>query len=125
MGMQKHPHKTENWKHPRKPRRTCKSGQQKPARKTKKTQRAPARPQVLLPQEDIQGFFAALFALIAPQRFQKLAQYRNSKRGRPPELPLSDLLASLLFHFLCSAGTASEHLFHLLGRQLSDSSISA
>jgi hypothetical protein len=124
MGMQKHPRKTENSKHPLKPRRTSKSGEQKPARKTKKTQRAPARPQVLSPQEDIQGFFAALFALIAPQRFQKLAQYRNSNRGRPPELPLPDLLASLLFHFLCSAGTASEHLFQLLGRQLSDSSIS-
>lgn len=64
------------------------------------------RPQVTSPQDDIYGFFAALFALIAPGRFERLAEYRNSKRGRPPELPLPDLLAALLFHFLCGAGTA-------------------
>ncbi len=71
----------------------------------------------------IHGFFAALFALIAPHRFERLAEYRNSKRGRPPKLPLPDLLAALLFHFLCGAGTASEHLFQLLGRRLGESGI--
>ena len=124
MGMQKHPRHTKNSKRPPKRRPTPKPPTTKRPRKTKETQSAPPRPQVLSPQEDIHGFFAALFALIAPQRFEKLAQYRNSNRGRPPELPLSDLLASLLFHFLCGAGTASEHMFQLLGRKLSDSSIS-
>src|SRR5712671_5100118 len=99
MGMQKHP---------RKP-----SGRQ-----------TPQRPQVTSPRDDIYGFFAALFALIAPGRFERLAEYKNSKRGRPPELSLPDLLAALLFHFLCGAGTASEHMFQLLGRKLSDSTIS-
>lgn len=82
-----------------------------------------ARPQVTSPRGDIHGFFAALFAVITPGRFGRLAEYRNSKRGRPPELPLPDLLAALLFHFLCGAGTASEHMFQLLGRQLCNSAI--
>jgi len=98
-------------KHPRKS-----SGQHTP-------RCANPRPQVTSLQEDIHGFFAALFALIAPSRFEKLVGYRNSKRGRPPEVPLPDLLAALLFHFLCGAGTASEHLFQLLGRRLCDSAI--
>src|SRR6266542_3770584 len=84
MGMQKHP---------RKP-----SGRQ-----------TPQRPPVTSPQEDIYGFFAALFALIAPGRFERLAEYRNSKRGRPPELSLPNVLAALLFQ--------------LLGRRLCDSAI--
>jgi hypothetical protein len=32
-------------------------------------------------------------------------------------------LAALLFHFLCGAGVASEHMFQLLGRRISDSAI--
>jgi hypothetical protein len=102
MGMQKHPRQSSDRRRP---------------------QRSNPRPPVTSPQEDIHGFFAALFALIAPGRFERLAEYRNSKRGRPPELPLPDLLAALLFHFLCGAGTASEHLFQLLGRRLGDSAI--
>jgi Transposase DDE domain len=102
MGMQKRPRKSNG-------RHTPQSGH--------------SRPQVTSPQEDIHGFFAALFGLIAPGRFERLAEHRNSKRGRPPELPLPDLLAALLFHFLCGAGTASEHLFQLLGRRLCDSAI--
>jgi hypothetical protein len=74
--------------------------------------------------EDTHGFFAALFALIAPERFVRLANYKNSRRGRPAELPLPDLLASLLFHLVCGAGTAAEHMFQLLGWGLSDSAIS-
>jgi hypothetical protein len=102
MGMQKHPRQSSD---------------------RRRLQRSNPRPPVTSPQEDIHGFFAALFALIAPGRFERLAEYRNSKRGRPPELPLPDLLAALLFHFLCGAGTASEHLFQLLGRRLGDSAI--
>ena len=102
MGMQRHPRKSNGQRTPR-----C----------------ANPRPQVTSPQEDIHRFFAALFALIAPSRFEKLAEYRNSRRGRPPELPLTDLLAALLFHFLCGAGVASEHMFQLLGRGISDSAI--
>ncbi len=102
MGMQKHLRKS--------------SGRHPP-------QRVHPRPQVTSPQADVYGFFAALFALIAPGRFERLVEYRNSKRGRPPELPLPDLLAALLFHFLCGAGTASEHMFQLLGRRLCDSAI--
>ena len=75
------------------------------------------------PLDDTHGFFAALFALIAPERFARLANYKNSRRGRPAELPLPDLLASLLFHFACGAGTAAEHMFQLLGWGVSDSAI--
>jgi hypothetical protein len=103
MGMQKHPRQ--------------RSGRHTP-------QPANRRPQVTSPQDDIYGFFAALFALIAPGRFERLTEYKNSNRGRPPELSLPDVLAALLFHFLCGAGTASEHMFQLLGRNLSDSAIS-
>jgi len=102
MGMQKHPHRRSSRHTP---------------------QPVNARPQVTSPQDDIYGFFAALFALIAPGRFERLVEYKNSKRGRPPELSLPDLLAALLFHFLCGAGTASEHMFQLLGRRLCDSAI--
>ncbi len=102
MGMRKHSH---------------------PSSSRQRTQQAKPRPPVSSPQEDIHGFFAALLALIAPERFEKLAKYRRSKRGRPPELPLTDLLAALLFHFLCGAGTASEHMFQLLGRAICDSAI--
>lgn len=102
MGMQKHPRKSNS---------------------RGMAQHGNPRPQVTSPQEDIYGFFAALFALIAPHRFETLAEYRNSKRGRPPELLLPDLLAALLFHFLCGAGTASEHMFQLLGRGLCESAI--
>jgi hypothetical protein len=87
------------------------------------SQRSTQSPPVASSQEDIHGFFAALFALIAPSRFDKLAEYRNSPRGRRPQLPLTDLLAALLFHFLCGAGTAGEHMFQLLGRGINDSSI--
>lgn len=86
--------------------------------------RAKAPTRINPPLDDTHGFFAALFALIAPDRFERLTNYRNSKRGRPAELPLPDLLASLLFHFACGAGTAAEHMFQLLGWGLSDSAIS-
>jgi hypothetical protein len=103
MGMRKHSHKT---------------------KLDKIAQRAAARAQVKSPLDDTHGFFAALFALIAPHRFAKLADYKNSQRGRPAELPLPDLLAALLFHFACGTGTAAEHMFQLLGWGLSDSAIS-
>jgi hypothetical protein len=103
MGMRKHSHKT-------------KLGNI--------TKRATAPTHVQSPLDDTHGFFAALFALIAPDRFARLVNYRNSKRGRPAELPLPDLLASLLFHFACGAGTAAEHMCQLLGWGLSDSAIS-
>jgi hypothetical protein len=90
-------------------------------RKTKK--QGPSSPPSSSLRADVHGFFAALFDLIATERFTLLAQHKNSKRGRPPELPLTDLLAALLFHFLCGAGTAAEHLCQLLGRSLSDSAI--
>jgi hypothetical protein len=102
MGMRKHTQKSNN---------------------TKSPSRTQTAPQVVSPREDIHGFFAALFGLLAPDRFEKLAEHRNSHRGRPAELPLPDLLAALLFHFLCGAGTAAEHLFQLLGRRLCNSAI--
>ena len=88
------------------------------------TSSAKERIEATSPLDDTHGFFAALFALIAPERFLRLANYRTSKRGRPAELPLPDLLACLLFHFACGAGTAAEHMFQLLGWGLSDSAIS-
>jgi hypothetical protein len=87
------------------------------------TPRTKSPTRVSSPVADTHGFFAALFALIAPERFARLANYRNSNRGRPALLPLSDLLASLLFPFACGAGTAAEHMFQLLGRGLTDSAI--
>jgi hypothetical protein len=90
----------------------------------RRTPRAKAPVQVNSPLADTHGFFAALFALIAPEHFARLANYKNSQRGRPAELSLPDLLASLLFHFACGAGTAAEPMFQLLGRGVSDSAIS-
>ena len=101
-------------------------GMRKYARHRNATKTAPnasSRPASGSPRTDVHGFFAALFDLIAPHRFEQLAQDKNSQRGRPPELPLPDLLAALLFHFLCGAGTAAEHLGQLLGRTLSNSAI--
>jgi hypothetical protein len=89
----------------------------------KTSSRVPPRPPVSTHRADVHGFFAALFNLIAPDRFERLAQYKKSQRGRPPELPLPDLLAGLLFHFLCGVGTAAEHVGQLLGRAWSDSGI--
>ena len=88
------------------------------------TPRAKAPIRANSPLEDTHGFFAALFALITPGRFAQLAHYRNSQRGRPAELPLPDLLTALLFHFVCGAGTAAEHMLQLLGWGISDSAIS-
>ena len=76
------------------------------------------------PAEPTHGFFAALFGLITPKRFARLANCKTSKRGRPAQFALTDLLASLLFHFICGTGTAAEHMWQLLGKGLSDSAIS-
>jgi len=92
-------------------------------KRRKVTQRAQS-PKSVTPSAPTHGFFAALFALISPKRFARLANYKTSNRGRPAELALTDLLASLLFHFVCGAGTAAEHMFQLLGKGLSDSAIS-
>ena len=93
------------------------------AKLDRRAPRAKASIELHPPLDDTHGFFAALFALIAPERFARLANYRNSPRGRPAELSLPDLLASLLFHFACGAGTAAEHMFQRLGWGVSDSAI--
>jgi hypothetical protein len=92
--------------------------------KRKKVTKRNKSPNRVTPAEPTHGFFAALFGLITPKRFARLANFRTSKRGRPAQLALTDLLASLLFHFICGTGTAAEHMWQLLGKGLSDSAIS-
>jgi len=44
------------------------------------------------------------------------------RRGRPPRVPLADLLPALIFHVMNGAGTLSDHFFQMFGEPLADSS---
>ena len=44
------------------------------------------------------------------------------RRGRPPRVPLTDLLPALTFHVMQGAGTLAEHFSALFDDTLADSS---
>jgi hypothetical protein len=64
------------------------------------------------------GFLAAWHRLIGPRGIPPLPR----RRGRKPRVPVSDVMATLTFHGLQTAGTLSEHFAHLFDDSLADSS---
>lgn len=62
--------------------------------------------------------------LFSTEALDRLGSGRGSPRGRKPLLPVRLFLQSLLFHFLCPAGTLAEHLRLLLGLEHAESTLS-
>ena len=65
------------------------------------------------------GFLAAWQALL-----NGFVPSVRKRAGRPPRVPLTQLLAALTFHFMSGAGTLAQHFFHLFQESLADSSCS-
>ena len=68
------------------------------------------------PRDDEHGFFASFAQLLRGAAWPELGQ----RRGARPRVPLSALLATLVFHFMNGAGTLSEHFAQLFDGSLSD-----
>ena len=64
------------------------------------------------------GFLAAWQGLVGPHGVPTIPR----RRGRPPRVPLTDLLPALTFHVMQNAGTLAEHFSHLFNDSLADSS---
>jgi hypothetical protein len=64
------------------------------------------------------GFLDAWAQLVGPAGPPTLPR----RRGRPPRVPLADLLPALTYHVLSGAGTLAEHFSQLFGQPLADSS---
>ena len=64
------------------------------------------------------GFLAAWERLIGKSGMPPLPR----RRGRPPRVPLTALLATLTFHVMQDAGTLAEHFAQLFDDRLADSS---
>ena len=64
------------------------------------------------------GFLTAWHQLVGPRGVPPLPR----RRGRPPRVPLTDLLPALIFHVMQSAGTLAEHAAELFDDALADSS---
>src|SRR5437763_1658823 len=64
------------------------------------------------------GYLNAWNGLVGPVGVPTLPR----RRGRPPRVPLSDLLPALTFHVMNGAGTLADHFFQLFGEPLADSS---
>lgn len=64
------------------------------------------------------GFLTAWEQLVGPRGIPAIPR----RRGRPPRVPLSDLLPALTFHVMHGAGTLAEHFSHLFDDTLADSS---
>jgi hypothetical protein len=62
--------------------------------------------------------------LTSTTALESLGVWRKDRRGCKPGLPLAQLLQALLFHFVFSRGTFAEHLRHLFGLQLAESTLS-
>jgi len=70
------------------------------------------------PKRDELGFAAAFKQLLGGSRLPAVGR----RRGRKPQVPLSELLPALVFHFMNSSGTLAEHARLLFGRSLAESS---
>jgi Transposase DDE domain len=64
------------------------------------------------------GFLAAWAQLIAPEAVPIVPR----RRGRRPQIPLTQLLAALTFHVMQDVGTLREHFAEVFGHPLADSS---
>jgi hypothetical protein len=64
------------------------------------------------------GFLGAWERLVGPRGVPTLAR----RRGRPPRVPLSQLLPALIFHVMQDTGTLSEHFSQVFDDTLADSS---
>jgi hypothetical protein len=64
------------------------------------------------------GFLAAWARLVGPRGVPTLAR----RRGRPPRVPLTQVLPALTFHVMQDGGTLAAHLFQLFRTPLADSS---
>ncbi|HEX5007370.1 MAG TPA: IS4 family transposase [Hyphomonadaceae bacterium] len=63
------------------------------------------------------GFLAAWTRLLGPRGVPTL----DTRRGRKPRVPLSQVLSALTFHVMQDTGTLAEHLFQLFRTPLTDS----
>jgi hypothetical protein len=70
------------------------------------------------------GFANAFEQLIPSAKLDEASRYKDSARGRPPELSVSQLVRTLVFHVMSGAGTLVEHLAMLSGLEMSGSSAS-
>jgi hypothetical protein len=75
-------------------------------------------------QRQTYGFASAFDQLIPPARLDEASRYKDSARGRPPKLSVSQLVRALVFHVMSGAGTLVEHLAMLCGLEMSGSSAS-
>src|ERR1700730_9890432 len=64
------------------------------------------------------GFLSAWQDMVGPRGVPSLAP----RRGRPPRVPLTQLLPTLTWHVMQDTGTLAEHLFQLFRESLADSS---
>ena len=64
------------------------------------------------------GFLGAWEDVVGPRGVPSLAP----RRGRPPRVPLTQLLPTLTWHVMQDTGTLAEHLFQLFRESLADSS---
>ena len=75
-------------------------------------------------QSQAYGFSQAVEQLIPAARLDEASRYKDSARGRPPKLSVSQLVRALVFHVMMGAGTLIEHLAMLSRIELSGSSAS-
>ena len=62
--------------------------------------------------------------LLCPLELETIIRDFGPKKRRPPELPLSQLISSLVFHVLQDSGTFARNVNHLTRHKISDSALS-
>ena len=70
------------------------------------------------------GFLAAFAQRVCAKQWQHIEAGIGKRRGPVAEVPLSELLMGLVYHFLSGRGYLSEHLRQLFGMDYSDSAAS-
>lgn len=95
-------------------------------RRIKKTTRATARQAKAndVGRGDCPGFVAAFLQRVCAQQWKHIEAGAGRRRGPVADVPLSQLLMGLVYHFLSGRGYLSEHLRQLFGVDYSDSAAS-
>ena len=62
--------------------------------------------------------------LVCPKRLDEIIRDFGPEKRRPPQLPLNQLIASLVFHVLQDAGTLALNVKQLTAQRISDSALS-